>query len=71
MYNKFHSINIHKQHEIDFKLYTLTFKVGNTLQEHFEIKIIPIEIYFDDEFVILYNIYNKGPPIPIQKVNNQ
>jgi hypothetical protein len=70
MYNNFHSINIHK-HEIDLKLYTLTFKVGNTLQEHFEKKTIPIEIYFDYEFVILYNIYNKGPPIPIQKVNDQ
>jgi hypothetical protein len=38
MCNNFHSINIHKQHEIDLKLYTLRFKVGNTLQEHFEKK---------------------------------
>jgi hypothetical protein len=33
---EYHSININKQHEIDFKLYTLTLEVGNTLQKHFE-----------------------------------
>jgi hypothetical protein len=32
--------------------------------------LIPIEINFDCESIILLTTYNKGPPIPIQRVNN-
>ncbi len=32
--------------------------------------LIPIEIHFDYESIILLTTYNKGPPIPIQRVND-
>jgi hypothetical protein len=61
-----HSITIYK-HEMDLKLYALTFKVGKCMTRTFKFFFIKIQVYYKFKY-IAKDTYNKIIPLVKQNV---